>query len=401
MLALDVKDQAIEILGTNEDDVVLARITEAIERLSIEGQWDALVGYCDICAGPDRCLTLPSSIETPLAVNIGGRPARFRNKWFEFHLNGPGSGTCGARCDWTWDDRGDVVTVQDLINPSQIVAYFDRPEDANAELRVYADDINDQPIRTYTPARRFGNKALTATFVQPSYMTPITISVNFSDSFVKNNEVIIFNPTTANDNYYRIQATPTPGTVTILQSSTDNDAAGTAFPLNSTLKIREWTEGFLLPMIPGYAMSDPEVPLVKRITRFYKQPTVGPVTIIGRDSGRPGGTLLAIMNPNEQETRYRRIQLSSGCEWVRMRYRRKQVKLMSWHDEILTNSRIAVMNALRSLDLFRDSNFVAAQTVLDEAVAILNKTDNTRNAEGPIILQVNGMVSLTDSGNMM
>lgn len=146
MLVRDIIRDVKDLLGKCDDERVFSRISESVVQLSNIGNFDLLTGYVDICACSDGCtITLPRQIETPLAVNIDGRPAFFRSKWFEFHLNGPGS---MPRCDWTWDDRGFVPVVMDIIQPSYLLAIADLKTDLSAQLRVFGFDQNNDWIRT-------------------------------------------------------------------------------------------------------------------------------------------------------------------------------------------------------------------------------------------------------------
>ncbi len=142
----DIFDDAVRILGTCDETFVFRRITQAVEALANSGQWDPLTGYADLCVS-DCYVTLPGEIETPLAINIGGHPSVGRDTLFSFHLNGPGDGW-GQSCRWEWIDRGDVCTYRELIAPSKLVAFVQRPEDANSELWVYGRNDQNQILRS-------------------------------------------------------------------------------------------------------------------------------------------------------------------------------------------------------------------------------------------------------------
>lgn len=133
------------VLGTCSDEETYSKLNECIEELANLGNWDPMVMYMDICT--QRCdITLPDDVEVPLAINVGGVPSDFRNKWFEFHLNGPGSECCGSECNFSWTDKGDFPTFRDPIEPSQISAYPDADEGAGTSIRVYGYDECDKWI---------------------------------------------------------------------------------------------------------------------------------------------------------------------------------------------------------------------------------------------------------------
>ena len=147
----DIYDQASEIFGPISRQKLFDRITDSIELLTNKSNWDGLTGFLDICSvdwyKPAGCsftckesneFTLPEFVDTVLKVNIGDIPSLPQNKWFEFHLNGPGS--CNILGDWTWRDRGDYPTFRDINQASQIVAELDSAADNNTEIRIYGYD---------------------------------------------------------------------------------------------------------------------------------------------------------------------------------------------------------------------------------------------------------------------
>lgn len=134
----DVENEIKRVLGTCSDDEFYSKLNEAIEELANLGNWDPMVIYLDICT--QNCeITLPDDIEVPLAINVGGYPANFKNKWFEFHLNGPGSECCGS-CDSSWTDKGNFPTFRDPIQPSQVAAYPEGTETNSTSIKVYGYD---------------------------------------------------------------------------------------------------------------------------------------------------------------------------------------------------------------------------------------------------------------------
>lgn len=143
----DVREGVKSVLGTCSEAQFYSKLNESIEELANLGNWDPLVVSLDICT--DGCeITLPDDIEVPLAVNVGGRPADFRNKWFQYHLNGPGTDCCQQACSRSWEDLGDFPTFRNPIKASQIAVYPEVPEAAGANLRVYGYDGNEKWIMT-------------------------------------------------------------------------------------------------------------------------------------------------------------------------------------------------------------------------------------------------------------
>jgi hypothetical protein len=75
-------------------------------------------------------------------VNIGRGPSRMRNKWFEFHLNGPGS----TNNVTGWENHGDVATINDLTEAQGLVYKPDSSGDNGKTITVYGYDDNDKEI---------------------------------------------------------------------------------------------------------------------------------------------------------------------------------------------------------------------------------------------------------------
>lgn len=142
----DIYEDAQNIVGTCDDATLFRRLTEAIELLANKGDFDPLVGVVDICV-QDRCITLPREIETPIAVNISGRPSIAKDFLFNFHINGPGDfDKCG--CDWSWQDGGESPVYRELRCPSRLVSFVTNAEDAGVELWAYGYDKYNNWIRS-------------------------------------------------------------------------------------------------------------------------------------------------------------------------------------------------------------------------------------------------------------
>lgn len=159
LLMADIYDRASEIIGTVGRNKVFDRTTDAIELLQNKTQWDSLICNADVCramnmqdeehggrASSYGFFVLPRYVDTVLAVNIGGEPASPRNRWFEFHLNGPGSRYWHS-CD-SWEDAGDVCTINGLpreriagrsrsVIPCRLLAVPDNALDVDKQIRAF------------------------------------------------------------------------------------------------------------------------------------------------------------------------------------------------------------------------------------------------------------------------
>jgi hypothetical protein len=150
LIAADVMDDVFELFGPIGQAKAFDRITDVLEMLDNKSEvWEGKEGYVDLTLTRGGLATLPRYIFRPVKINLGGQPLRARNRWFEFHLNGPGS--ChGPECRY-WDDVGKVVTIEDPCEPFRLVAINDIDQDDGATVRVYGYDEQGKWIRTPNP----------------------------------------------------------------------------------------------------------------------------------------------------------------------------------------------------------------------------------------------------------
>jgi len=149
MLVSSVIELSKKAVGGCSNTIAMDYIQRALDLLQQEGNFDPQIGYMDICT-QDCIITLPDEVDIPLAVNVGGHVADFRNKWFEFHLNGPGSECCGDSCNWAWEDQGSFGAFRDPTGESTLVAVSDQASDGNAVkfLTVYGYDSTGKWVMT-------------------------------------------------------------------------------------------------------------------------------------------------------------------------------------------------------------------------------------------------------------
>lgn len=140
----DVFEDARKIFRHCTEDLIFQRLGDAIELLTIKGEFDPLLGYVDICI-VDQCITLPREIEQVLAINLDGKPVIGKNPFHTFHLNGPGD-FLNDRFSWT--DIGQFPTYRDLPCPGKLISFVDKEVDQGIELRVFGFDDQNRPLRT-------------------------------------------------------------------------------------------------------------------------------------------------------------------------------------------------------------------------------------------------------------
>lgn len=151
ILVGDIFDRIRRVFGNCSEELAYEKLNSAVEILRNEGNWNPLLGSMDICA-QDCIVTFPDDVETPLAANVGGFPADFRNKWFEFHMNGPGTECCQQSCFIHWQDQGNFPTFRDIVDSqSKLLAVAEDSADNGLSLRAYGYDQNDKWIMQKDP----------------------------------------------------------------------------------------------------------------------------------------------------------------------------------------------------------------------------------------------------------
>lgn len=126
------------ILGIADRTTIIDFINRGIELYADRANWDIWIDNIDVCSDGCGLVTLPSFVDTPLQVNIGGYPTTFRNEWFNFHVNGPGDCACGPLCGFS-DDRGWSPVFQDLKGWSMVAAICEDAIDGNGTLEMIVE----------------------------------------------------------------------------------------------------------------------------------------------------------------------------------------------------------------------------------------------------------------------
>lgn len=143
----DIYKECAQEVGTDDQDTVFQRITDAVELLANKGDFDPLFGVLDIRVY-NGFVALPREVEIVLSLNAQGVPFVGRDQLFQFHLNGPGQ--FARRLRWEYADCGDSP-VYAQPKPAMAVrgiCAFD--SDINADMWVYGKDWAGNEIRTQT-----------------------------------------------------------------------------------------------------------------------------------------------------------------------------------------------------------------------------------------------------------
>jgi len=146
MIVSDIYEDARDAFGKCDQAMIFRRMGDAINLLANKNPaWNPLIGYLEACVC-NECVALPRDVKTPLTVAICDNPAFPRDRWFEFHINGPGPAGCTSK--WFWDDRGEVPIFREITTPSRIQAILQTAQDDGKSLRIYGFDANDRELYT-------------------------------------------------------------------------------------------------------------------------------------------------------------------------------------------------------------------------------------------------------------
>ena len=144
MLYRDIKEDAKIVFGDCDGPLLRRRVKEAIDILANTGDstWDGLVGEMTICVDP-VCgqVTLPRDVLKPLSITVDGCPTFPRDRWFGYHLNGPGQ-TWGA-FRGAWDDKGFYAVCREPEVPTRLRVSAESPEDVGKNVTIDVLDEDD------------------------------------------------------------------------------------------------------------------------------------------------------------------------------------------------------------------------------------------------------------------
>ena len=168
MLVSEVIDDIKDTFGMCANEALYRRLTDAVRMLSNKGgkYWDGLLGYMTVSVDSDtNTITLPRDVLTPLEVNFDDYPTFGRDRWFEFHLNGPGGGAA-LKYDKAWDDKGFYPTFRTFTTPSQITAIPDGTETGKT-ITIIGYDTDDREV----------SETIDINFATPAVTTQVFASV--------------------------------------------------------------------------------------------------------------------------------------------------------------------------------------------------------------------------------
>lgn len=125
------------------------------------------------------------------------------------------------------------------------------------------------------------------------------------------------------------------------------------FTANPTTGVIE--DGFIIPTIYGFPVISTNQPTIAKIDRIQKAVSKGYIKLVAIDSSTNlPQTTVGYYQPYETDPRYRRIRVG-GNQWVRIRYKKKNMVIRSQSDWINVDNRQALLLALKAIR-YRDQN---------------------------------------------
>ncbi len=304
-----------DLLGITNRAKIIDYIDRACEIALYKANWNSRLGTIDICCDEDGLVTLPSFVEVPLAVNVGGWPARFHNDWFQYHINGPGNGqACGPVTTYSWTDEGFVATFQPLSGYKWLAAIVEDTFDGD------------------------GTKSLIVE-----------------------------------------------GTTMLAGPAGPNEKPAWTIPADGSPS----SPGVRVPLLNGYAATDPGFTPFKAISQVTKPITRGFVKLIGVGPGQlQNGVTIGYYAPNETNPRYRRIRVNSKCKWVRVKYRRTVAPLENDYDVLPLSSYQAILDLIKAIRLRETNSIDLAESYETKATQLLTDVQNIEDGPDFAPLQV-------------
>ena len=136
-----------------------------------------------------------------------------------------------------------------------------------------------------------------------------------------------------------------------------------------------------------FAATDPAATQFRRIPRVVKPVTRGYVKLIAFPGQQQAqGRTLGYYAPNETAPMYRRIRVNSPCQWVRIKYRRQEIRLVDDTDIIPLPCKHALINLIKAVRLSDTNNLQAANAYIASAVEILLERELI--VSGPATFQI-------------
>lgn len=139
---------ALGLCAETDSVAIFRKLTQGIRALAAKGDWDPLLGEVEIPV-TSRCFALPRDVETVLAVTLDGYTTSGRDRYFSYHLNGPGHrDPCANRL--SWQDAGSHATFFELPEDCALGYCLESSADAGEGVAITAYGSNADGNRIFT-----------------------------------------------------------------------------------------------------------------------------------------------------------------------------------------------------------------------------------------------------------
>jgi hypothetical protein len=188
--------------------------------------------------------------------------------------------------------------------------------------------------------------------------------------------------------------------VAVVENSADNNREIRVFgtdvngrPIWTNGPLNQSQEGFLVPTINGYPLSNPNAPLVARIDRISLQlPRQGFIRLVAIDPSNTdettNKTLVGYYDPTEKYPTYRRIRLARNTGWARIKYRKAYKEIRSNSDWIDCDNKLAIKLACQAVRMYNQRRYDEALAAEGQAARMLSEDQSVKQTPTPLGPQI-------------
>ncbi len=410
IIVADVYDVASSIIGPVGRQKLLDEISSAVEILGNKAHWDPKIGVVDIMASGDcdyighekrtkghGFFVLPRFVEAPVQINYEGCPTVPKNRWFEFHLNGPGERNHSA-CS-SWEDVGEVVLNRVMPNdadgvliPFKLIATPDSGTDIAVSMKIYGYEMVNGVEREVW---RSGARGWTVPCVQntddPGATAPKWSRVERITKAVSTSFIRLFVTTGTNE------ATHTSTITSVIDAGNGRvsfylNNAPTLYAIGSEVEIAGYrfrvyqTNAGALEVTPETDMYAELIAIINNEDDTTFLPTVKVYKVV-----YAVGDQVGFYYPDETEPKYRMIKIRHcSSKRIRVLYRRRGIKFTSVDEPIPLKSRMAVICMLRAMSLFGKGDTQAGLEMEQVAVNYLREERINLGGSESVSIQFDG-----------
>ncbi len=140
-------------------------------------------------------------------------------------------------------------------------------------------------------------------------------------------------------------------------------------------------DGFLVPTVFGFSEPNPAAPLISRLDRIQKQVTNGFIKLLAVNQDGTPHTTIGYYLPSETTPSYVRIRVPDR-NWLKIRYRRRNLEVRSVNDWINVDNREALILCVKAVQQRRKNNTDMAKALESEASRILGLEADSKRPPG-------------------